>query len=129
MSGFFQPATHHEPGGHPGTAAQFGPPPAPANGGADVRELRRIRLAFGTPAAVAVVGGYLLLILLSDLVPGLMDLPLFGHVTLGLALGLALFAALFLTAWYYERYMRTRFDPLAEELRAHHRVGATRSER
>ncbi|MFF4545700.1 DUF485 domain-containing protein [Streptomyces sp. NPDC001435] len=124
MNPYPRPAAHREPGGTPATAAQSGPPPA------DLRELRRLRLAFGIPAGVTVVGSYLLLILLSGFAPGLMAARLWGHLTFGLTLGLALFAALFLTAWRYDRHMRTRFDPLAGELRAHRdRTGAGGGER
>ncbi|MFR9791531.1 DUF485 domain-containing protein [Streptomyces sp. MB22_4] len=121
MNPYPRPPVHREPYGAPATAT---PPPV------DPRELRRLRLSFATPAAVGVVGGYLLLILLSGFAPGLMATALWGHLTFGLALGLALFGALFLTAWRYHRHMRTRFDPLADALRAHRdRTGAERSKR
>ncbi|WP_234538296.1 DUF485 domain-containing protein [Streptomyces shenzhenensis] len=124
MNQFPRPPAHHEPGDAPATAAQYGQPPV------DLRELRRLRLAFGTRAAVTVVGGYLLLILLSGFAPGLMATALWGHLTFGLMWSLALFAALFLTAWRYDRHMRTRFDPLAGRLRAHRdRTAAGRGER
>lgn len=119
-----RPPAHHESGDAPATAAPYGPPPA------DLRELRRLRLAFGTRASVTVVGGYLLVILLSGFAPGLMAAALWGHLTFGLTSGLALFAALFFTAWRYDRHMRARFDPLAGGLRAHRdRTGAGRGER
>ncbi|MER6334345.1 DUF485 domain-containing protein [Streptomyces sp. NPDC001034] len=121
MNPYPRPPVRREPDGVPVTAA---PPPV------DLRELRRLRFSFATPAAVAVVSGYLLLILLSGFAPGLMAAALWGHLTFGLTLGLALFAALFLTAWRYHRHMRTRFDPLADALRAHRvRTGAERSKR
>ncbi|MGW7402476.1 sodium:solute symporter family transporter [Streptomyces sp. NPDC054833] len=59
MNPYPRPAAHREPGGTPATAAQSGPPPA------DLRELRGLRLAFGIPAGVTVVGSYLLIALLA----------------------------------------------------------------
>ncbi|MGW2748395.1 DUF485 domain-containing protein [Streptomyces sp. NPDC001450] len=94
------------------------PPPEETSGGMDLGELRRSRLAFAVPAAVLVIGGYLLYILLSGFAPGVVDLALAGHLTLGLALGLGVFATLFLTAWRYARHMRTRVDPHTDEIRA-----------
>ncbi|MFI1563212.1 DUF485 domain-containing protein [Streptomyces sp. NPDC020490] len=91
--------------------------------------MRRVRRSFAVPAAVTVIGGHLLLVLLSGVAPGLMAVPLLGHLTFGLTLALALFAALFLTAWRYDRHMRTRFDPLADEVRAQRdRTDARRGE-
>ncbi|MER6466571.1 DUF485 domain-containing protein [Streptomyces sp. NPDC001288] len=115
-----QSTTRREPGSAPAEAWTGRPP-------ADLRELRRLRLAFGVPATVAVIGGYLLLVLLSGFAPGLMAAPLWGHLTFGLASDLALFAALFVTVRRYRRHMRTRFDPCADELRARRdRTGTTR---
>jgi uncharacterized membrane protein (DUF485 family) len=96
------------------------PPPEQTTGGPDLKELRRSHLAFAVPAAVLVVGGQLLYILLSGFAPGAVDMAPAGHLTLGLALGLAVFAALFLTAWRYARHMRGRVDPQADEIRTRH---------
>jgi uncharacterized membrane protein (DUF485 family) len=64
------------------------------------------------------VGGFLLYVLLSSFTPAVMNQPLFGHLTLGLALGLAQFAIMAVTAWCYVRHMRTRVDPLARGLKS-----------
>ncbi|MFI1167759.1 DUF485 domain-containing protein [Streptomyces sp. NPDC020801] len=96
------------------------PPPEETTGEPDLGELRRSRLGFAVPAAVLVVGGHLLFILLSGFTPGAVDFAPAGHLTLGLALGLAVFGAIFITAWRYERHMRARVDPHADEIRTRH---------
>ena len=82
------------------------------------RSLRRIQRRFGVRATAAAVGGFLLYVLLSNFAPGVMNQPLAGHLTLGLALGLGQFVVMAVTAWRYVRRMRTRFDPVARGLRA-----------
>ncbi|WP_210592087.1 DUF485 domain-containing protein [Streptomyces sp. GESEQ-35] len=84
----------------------------------DFHSLRRNQRRFGTKATVLSVGGFLLYVLLSSFAPAVMNQPLFGHLTLGLALGLGQFAVMAFTAWRYTRHMSTRVDPLARGLRA-----------
>ncbi|MFI7407564.1 DUF485 domain-containing protein [Streptomyces sp. NPDC049627] len=78
--------------------------------------MRRAQRRFGVRATLLSVGGFLLYVLVSHTVPGLMNQRLLGHFTLGLALGLGQFAVMGVTAWCYVRYMRTRVDPLARGL-------------
>jgi uncharacterized membrane protein (DUF485 family) len=91
----------------------------------EFHSLRRHRLRFGTRATVLSVGGFLLYVLLSSFAPGMMNQPLLGRLTLGLALGLAQFAVMAVTAWCYVRHMRTKVDPLARRLRAQRRHNET----
>ncbi len=78
--------------------------------------LRRAQRRFGVRATLLSVGGFLLYVLLSHSVPGLMNQRLLGHLTLGLALGLGQFVVMGVTAWCYVRHMRARVDPLARGL-------------
>lgn len=82
----------------------------------EFHSLRRAQRRFGVRATILSVGGFLLYVLLSHSVPGLMNQRLLGDLTLGLALGLGQFVVMGVTAWCYVRYMRTRVDPLARGL-------------
>jgi uncharacterized membrane protein (DUF485 family) len=80
-----------------------------------------MRGAFRTFAATTVtlvVGGFMLYVLLSSFVPGVMNHPLAGHLTVGLALGLAQFAVMAFAVWRYTVHMRRHVDPAARRLRA-----------
>jgi uncharacterized membrane protein (DUF485 family) len=112
------------------------PPPAQRISEApEFHSLRRAQRRFGLRATLLSVGGFLVYVLVSHFVPDLMNTPLVGHLTLGLALGLGQFAVMGVTAWCYTRHMRTRVDPLARGLssRLHQqetlaaRAGASRS--
>lgn len=100
----------------------YSPPknePAPArriSEDPEFHSLRRAQRRFGVRATVLSVGGFLLYVLLSHTVPGLMNQRLVGHLTLGLTLGLGQFVVMGVTAWAYLRYMRARVDPLARGL-------------
>ncbi|MGN9758259.1 DUF485 domain-containing protein [Streptomyces sp. SD31] len=82
----------------------------------EFHSLRRAQRRFGVRATLLSVGGFLLYVLLSHSVPGLMNQRLLGHLTLGLALGLGQFVVMGVTAWCHVRHMRTRVDPLARGL-------------
>ncbi|QOV41200.1 DUF485 domain-containing protein [Streptomyces ferrugineus] len=82
----------------------------------EFHSLRRAQRGFGVRASLLSVGGFLLYVLLSHSVPGLMNQRLAGALTLGLALGLGQFVVMGVTAWCYVRHMRTRVDPLARGL-------------
>ncbi|MFE5812283.1 DUF485 domain-containing protein [Streptomyces sp. NPDC056479] len=88
----------------------------------EFHSLRRAQRRFGVRATLLSVGGFLLYVLLSHTVPGLMNQRLAGDLTLGLALGLGQFVVMGVTAWCYVRHMRTRVDPLVRGLgsRLHH---------
>ena len=60
----------------------------------EFRSLRRARLRFGVRATALSVGAFLLYVLLSSFAPSVMNQPLIGRLTLGLALGLAQFAVM-----------------------------------
>ncbi|WP_078503933.1 DUF485 domain-containing protein [Streptomyces viridochromogenes] len=82
----------------------------------EFHSLRRAQRRFGIRATLLSVGGYLLYVLLSHSVPGLMNQRLLGRLTLGLTLGLGQFVVMGVTAWCYVRHMRARVDPLARGL-------------
>ncbi|MET7853675.1 DUF485 domain-containing protein [Streptomyces avermitilis] len=84
----------------------------------EFRAMRRAHRSFGARAATLGVGGYLLYVLLSGFAPGVLNRPLAGRMTLGLALGLAQFVVLALVAWRHTVHMRGRVDPVARGLRA-----------
>ncbi|KUO17482.1 DUF485 domain-containing protein [Streptomyces dysideae] len=105
--------TYNSPNNEPAPSQRISDDP-------EFRSLRRAQRHFGTRATILSVGGFLLYVLLSHFAPGLMNQPLLGHLTLGLALGLGQFAVMGVTAWCYVRHMRTRVDPLARGLRSRH---------
>ncbi|TPQ21073.1 DUF485 domain-containing protein [Streptomyces sporangiiformans] len=98
-------------------------PPSPPDGSraGDSRDFRAIRVShrsFGIVAMAISVGGFLLFVLLSSFAPGLLNQPLFGHVTLGLACGVGAFVVMGLTAWRYTLHMERHIDPATDRLRA-----------
>ncbi|MEV3967456.1 DUF485 domain-containing protein [Streptomyces sp. NPDC050698] len=93
----------------------------------EFQSLRRAQRRFGLRATFVSVGGFLLYVVLSSFVPGVMNQPLSGRLTVGLALGLGQFVVMGVTAWCYARYMRARVDPLARGLRS--RLHETESRR
>jgi uncharacterized membrane protein (DUF485 family) len=138
MSNYFR-----RPDGPPAYSPMY-TEPAPGrtiHGHPEFQSLRNGYRRFAAVSTALAVGGFLLYVLLSNFAPGIMNQPLAGHVTLGLALGLGQFAVMGVTAWGYVRRMRTRFDPVAQGLRAqldqrrpgqHHpaeRAGGPQSER
>lgn len=88
------------------------------HGHPEFRSLRNDYRRFAAVSTALAVGGFLLYVLLSSFAPGIMNQPLAGHLTLGLALGLGQFVVMGVTAWRYVRRMRTRFDPVARGLRS-----------
>ena len=94
------------------------PPGRTIHGHPEFQSLRNGYRRFAAVSTALAVGGFLLYVLLSNFAPGIMNQPLAGHVTLGLALGLGQFAVMGVTAWRYVRRMRTHFDPVARGLRA-----------
>jgi uncharacterized membrane protein (DUF485 family) len=80
--------------------------------------MRRAYRSFGTAATLVSVGGFLVYVLLSSFGAGMMNQPLAGHLTIGLALGLAQFLLMGGTIWLYARHMRRRVDPVTSRLRA-----------
>ncbi|MFJ8630334.1 DUF485 domain-containing protein [Streptomyces sp. NPDC093568] len=91
-------------------------PPKRISEDPEFHSLRRAQRGFGMRATLLSAGGFLLYVLLSHLVPGLMNRRLTGDLTLGLALGLGQFVVMGVTAWCYVRHMRTRVDPLSRGL-------------
>ncbi|MCT9075660.1 DUF485 domain-containing protein [Streptomyces fulvoviolaceus] len=81
------------------------------------QSLRRMRRRFGVRATAVAVGGFLLYVLLSSFVPGLMNQPLIGHLTVGLALGLGQFVLMAVIVWRYLVHIRTHVTPLVRGLR------------
>ncbi|NEB04045.1 DUF485 domain-containing protein [Streptomyces sp. SID13726] len=81
------------------------------------RSLRRTHRRFGVRATAGAVGGFLLYVLLSSFLPGLMNTPLSGHLTVGLALGLGQFVLMGVIVWRYLVHMRTQVTPVVRGLR------------
>ncbi|KOG42499.1 DUF485 domain-containing protein [Streptomyces resistomycificus] len=105
-----------------GPPPSFETPPAPAERRSvsqdpAYRSLRRAHRRFGARATAAAVGGFLLYVLLSSFVPGLMNRTVGGHLTVGLALGLGQFVLMAVIVWRYLVHMRTRITPAARGLR------------
>lgn len=81
------------------------------------RSLRRAHRRFGARATAGAVGGFLLYVLLSSFLPGLMNTPLSGHLTIGLALGLGQFLLMGAIVWRYLAHVRTDVTPVVRGLR------------
>lgn len=81
------------------------------------QELRHTHRRFGVRATAVAVGGFLLYVLLSSFLPGLMNTSLSGHLTIGLALGLGQFVLMGVIVWRYLVHMRTRVTPVVRGLR------------
>lgn len=81
------------------------------------QELRRTHRRFGVRATAVAVGGFLLYVLLSSFLPGLMNTSLSGHLTVGLALGLGQFVLMGLIVWRYLVHVRTDVTPVVRGLR------------
>ncbi|MFC8427361.1 DUF485 domain-containing protein [Streptomyces sp. NPDC057253] len=79
--------------------------------------LRRTHRRFGVRATALAVGGFLLYVLLSSFLPGLMNTSLSGHLTIGLALGLGQFALMGVIVWRYLVHVRTAVTPVVRGLR------------
>lgn len=92
------------------------------------QSLRRTHRRFGVRATALAVGGFLLYVLLSSFLPGLMNTPLSGHLTIGLALGLGQFVLMGGIVWRYLVHMRTHVTPVVRGLRglARHHESAGR---
>ncbi|MGW0821693.1 DUF485 domain-containing protein [Streptomyces sp. NPDC002845] len=80
--------------------------------------MRSAYRSFGVVATLVSVGGFLVYVLLSSFAAGVMNQPLVGHLTVGLALGLFQFLVMGVTIWLYVRHMRDRVDPAVRRLRA-----------
>lgn len=79
--------------------------------------LRRTHRQFGVKATAVAVGGFLLYVLLSSFLPGLMNRSLSGHLTIGLALGLGQFVLMAVIVWRYLLHLRTHVTPVVRSLR------------
>lgn len=109
------------------SSPHYGSPPDGASSGPaarnmigshpDFRSIRGAHRRFGLVALSVSVGGFLLFVLLSSFLPDVLNQPLFGHVTLGLAGGVGQFVVMALTAWRYLVHMERRIDPTADRLR------------
>ncbi|MFD8304609.1 DUF485 domain-containing protein [Streptomyces sp. NPDC059690] len=84
---------------------------------AEFQALKRAQRRSGVAMTVIGVGGFLLYVLLSSFMPGLMNSSLSGHLTFGLALGLGQFVLMAVIARRHVVHMRTRVDPVARGFR------------
>ncbi|MCF1600211.1 DUF485 domain-containing protein [Streptomyces muensis] len=106
---------------YPPSNGNLRPPP-------DFRSIRTAQRSFGVAATLVSVGGFLTYVLLSGFAAGVMNQPLAGHLTIGLALGLFQFLLMAVTIWLYVRHMRRRVDPVADRLRAQLRDSRAQAE-
>lgn len=92
------------------------------------QSLRVRHRRFGARATAVAVGGFLLYVLLSSFVPGLMNTSVSGHLTIGLALGLGQFVLMGVIVWRYLVHTRTQVTPVVRGLRglARHHESAER---
>ncbi|MFF1720750.1 DUF485 domain-containing protein [Streptomyces sviceus] len=117
------------PGG-PQTPYEAGPEPADRHSVSRrpaYQSLRRSHRRFGVRATAVAVGGFLLYVLLSSFAPGLMNTPVSGHLTLGLALGLGQFVLMGVVVRRYLVHIRTQVTPVVRGLRGlvrHHESAA-----
>jgi uncharacterized membrane protein (DUF485 family) len=119
--------------GGPPTPYEAGPGPADRQSVSHqpaYQSLRRGHRRFGVGATAVAVAGFLLYVLLSSFVPGLMNTPVSGHLTIGLALGLGQFVLMGVIVWRYLVHMRTQVTPVVRGLRGRARhQGAAERER
>ena len=99
------------------TATADEPQQQAISGNPEFQALKRAQRRSGVAMTVIGVGGFLLYVLLSSFMPGLMNSSLSGHLTLGLALGLGQFVLMAVIARRYVVHMRTRVDPVARGFR------------
>jgi uncharacterized membrane protein (DUF485 family) len=104
------PPTPYEAGSEPVDRQSVSRQPA-------YQSLRRDHRRVGVRATAGAVGGFLLYVLLSSFVPGLMNTPVSGHLTIGLALGLGQFVLMGVIVWRYLLHLRTRVTPVVRGLR------------
>ncbi|WP_051827443.1 DUF485 domain-containing protein [Streptomyces bicolor] len=86
---------------------------------ADLLALRGARLRPVRSVTGAVLGLFLLNVVLAALAPEFMGLVLIGRLSVGLAGGLALCAATAVAVHWYIRYCASHVDPVTEELKSH----------
>ena len=87
-------------------------------------DVRRRRRRFVLPVTVGFLLWYLLFVVLSAFVPGLMAVPVLGVINLGMVLGLLQFASTLAIVAAYLRYARTHLDPRVKALRSRHEGAA-----
>jgi uncharacterized membrane protein (DUF485 family) len=76
---------------------------------------RRFR-RFAVPTVAGILGWYFAYVLLAACAPGLMAVPIFGRVNLGLCLGVAQIASTLAVTLLYVQWARTRLDPLVDRI-------------
>ena len=92
--------------------------------GPEFGRLRRAVRSFIFPTTVAFLAWYLLYVLMAAFARPIMNIQVFGNITLGLIFGLLQFVTTFGIAVLYARYANRKMDPLADELRADLESGA-----
>ncbi|QOV35337.1 DUF485 domain-containing protein [Streptomyces ferrugineus] len=109
--GYYPPPPPPPPPGRP-------PGPESIRDSPELRTLRSAYRSFGAAATLVSTGGFLAYVLLSSFAAGMLNQPLVGHLTIGLALGLCQFLVMGVTIWLYARHMSRRVDPVTHRLRA-----------
>jgi uncharacterized membrane protein (DUF485 family) len=107
------------------------PPPDPApyeaiQNTAEFAELRKRLRGFIFPMTIAFFVWYALYVVLSAYARDFMGTKVIGNINVALIFGLLQFVTTFLIAWLYERFSRSRIDPLADDIRGRANQGAAR---
>ena len=89
-------------------------------------ELRKRLRGFIFPMTVAFFVWYALYVVLSAYARDFMGTKVIGNINVALIFGLLQFLTTFLIAWIYERFSRSRIDPLADGIRDRFNQGAAR---
>jgi uncharacterized membrane protein (DUF485 family) len=80
--------------------------------------LRKAYRGFAFPMTAVFLSWYLLYVIASGWARDFMGTELWGNINVGYVFGLLQFVSTFLIAWLYERHMKAKCDPLAEDIRA-----------
>lgn len=105
-------SSHVDRGEPLGAATHLGVQSSP-----EFQELKARFRQFVFPMTAAFLVWYLLYVIASAWARDFMAHKLVGNINVGLVFGLLQFVSTFLIAWAYARYMRSRVDPLAEDIR------------
>ena len=88
--------------------------------------LRKTFRGFVFPVTIAFFLWYALYVFLSAYARDFMGTKVIGNINVALIFGLLQFLTTFLIAWIYERFSRSRIDPLADGIRDRFNQGAAR---
>ncbi|MFF3457311.1 DUF485 domain-containing protein [Streptomyces sp. NPDC002730] len=119
MSYYPPPPSYPEQPGQPHHSWQAPPPPPvpPADPRREIRTLSAAYQRLRRVASLTALGYFVLFLLLSAYLPGLMTTKITGGLTIALMLGLIQLPVTLIAVAAYEKSARRRVDPLAEAVR------------